>query len=76
MNRRWPWITALTVCGLSLAGGASFHGLRLHPENAAGYRLGCTMGIVMASIAGVALIAFIVLFMLYRKTNRRKGERK
>ena len=76
MKRKWPWITALAVCVLSLAVGASFHGLRIHPENAAGYQLGRTMGIVMASIAGVALIAFIVLFMLYRKTNRRKGERK
>ena len=68
MKRKWPWITALAICVLSLVVGASFHGLRLRPENAAGYQLGCTMGIVMASIAGAAFIAFIVLFVLYRKT--------
>ena len=74
--RKWPWITALTICVLSLVVGASFHGLRMHPENAAGYQLGCTMGIVMASIASAALVAFAVLFVLYRKTVRSKGERK
>lgn len=76
MKRKWPWITALAVCGLSLVVGASFHWLRMHPENAAGYQLGCTMGIVMVSIACAALVTFIVLFVLYRKTNRRKGEKK
>lgn len=76
MKRKWPWITALAVCGLSLVVGASFHRLRMHPEDAVGYQLGCTMGIVMASVACAALIAFIVLFVLYRKSNRRKGERK
>lgn len=67
MKRKYPWITALAVCVLSLAVGASFHGLRMHPENAAGYRLGCTMGIVMASIAGAALVAFVVLFCFTEK---------
>ena len=76
MKSKWPWITAIIVCVVSLAAGASFHGLRMHPENAAGYQLGCTMGIVMASIAGAALIAFIVLFVLYRKSICRKGKRK
>ena len=76
MRPKWPWITALAACGLSLAVGASFHGLRLHPENAAGYQLGCTMGIAMASIAGAALVAFLVLFVLYRKSIRSKGEKK
>ncbi len=70
MKRKWPWITALTVCGLSLAVGASFHGLRLHPENAAGYSPGCTMGIVMASVAGASLLAFLVLFVRYKKAVR------
>lgn len=76
MKRKGPWITALAVCLGSLVVGASFHRLRMHPENAAGYQLGCTMGIVMASIAGAALVAFVVLFVFYRKTNRSKGERK
>ena len=76
MKHKWPWITALAVCALSLVTGASFHGLRMHPENAEGYQLGCTMGFATASLAGVALIAFIVLFVLYKKSNNRKGEKK
>lgn len=73
---KWPWITALAVCAISLIIGASFHGLRMHPENVANYQLGCTMGIVMASISGTALITFIILFVLYKKTNRSKGAKK
>lgn len=76
MKHKWPWITALTICVMSLAVGASFHGLRMHPENTANYQLGCTMGIIMASIAGASLIVFIVLFALYRKFNRYSGKRK
>ncbi len=76
MKKKLPYITALIACVLSLAVGASFHGMRLRPENTSEYQLGCTMGIVMASIAGAALIAFIILLVLYKKSNHQKEEKK
>lgn len=68
--RKLPWITSLSVCAVSLIVGASFHGLRMHPENAESYRLGCVIGTVMASLAGAALVTSIVLFILYKRSSR------
>jgi hypothetical protein len=65
-----PLIAALIICLISLAVGASFHGLRMHPENAEAYSLGCTMGIIMASVAAVAFVTFIVLFVRYKKSGK------
>lgn len=68
-----PWVVSLIICVTSLAVGASFHRLRMHPENVNAYRHGCTMGVVMASIAAIAFAAFIVLFVRYRKGNKKSG---
>lgn len=65
-----PWIAALSICLVSLAVGAAFHGLRMHPENAEAYSLGCTMGIIMASVAAAAFVTFIVLFVRYKKSGK------
>jgi hypothetical protein len=65
-----PLIAALIICLISLAVGASFHGLRMHPENAEAYSRGCTMGIIMASVAAVAFVTFIVLFVRYKKSGK------
>lgn len=50
MKRKKIWIIPLIVSILSLTIGASFHGYRLHPENAQNYNIGVAMGITMASI--------------------------
>ena len=68
MKHKWPWITSLVICLISLVVGASFHGLRMHPENVVEYGLGCTMGIIMAVIAGLAFVAFIFLLVIYRRS--------
>lgn len=60
-------VAALVISILSLIVGASFHGLRMHPENAEGYQLGCTIGTVAAIIASIAFVAFIVLLVRTRK---------
>ena len=64
------WIAALIICFVSLAVGASFHGIRMHPENVEAYSLGCTMGIIMASVAAIAFVVFIVLFVRYKKSGK------
>lgn len=71
MKKKWPWITALAVTLIALTVGASFHGLRMHPENAENYTLGCNMGLSMIIVAGVGLAAFIVLFVLYKKALKK-----
>lgn len=61
------WIAALAICLVALMIGASFHGLRMHPESTEAYSLGCKMGIIMASVAAVSLIVCIALFVRYKK---------
>ena len=66
MKRKYC-IIPLAICIAALITGASFHGLRMHPENVSGYNLGVTMGTTMASLASVAFVVFIIMFVLYRK---------
>lgn len=57
------WEIPLVVCVFALVAGASFHGLRMHPENANAYDLGVTMGIIMASIAAISFVAFLIVLI-------------
>lgn len=70
MNKKWPWITALIITILSLAVGASFHGLRMHPENADSYKLGITMGTIMLAAASVSFAVFIVTLVIYKMKKK------
>ena len=67
-------VSALIIGIVSLIIGASFHGLRMHPENASAYRLGCTMGIILAVIAVVTLVTFAALLIISKTGN--KGSRR
>ena len=67
-------VSALIIGIISLVVGASFHGLRMHPENASAYRLGCTMGIILAVIAVVTLVTFAALLIISKTGN--KGSRR
>ena len=67
-------VSALIIGIISLVVGASFHGLRMHPENASAYHLGCTMGIIMAVIAVVTLVTFAALLIISKTGN--KGSRR
>ena len=67
MKQKRIWIIPLIVSILSLVIGASFHGYRLHPENAQTYNLGVAMGISMASIAGISFVIFIIMLLIYKK---------
>lgn len=69
-SKNRSWVVALIICVFSLIVGASFHGLRMHPENAEAYQLGCTVGIVAAIIAAVSFVIFIVLLVRSRKNRR------
>lgn len=61
------WISCLAVSLTALILGASFHGLRIHPENVDDYNLGVFMGISMISVFSVFLAAYIALYIVYRK---------
>jgi predicted membrane channel-forming protein YqfA (hemolysin III family) len=67
-------VSALIIGIVSLIIGASFHGLRMHPENASAYHLGCTMGIILAVIAVVTLVTFAALLIISKTGN--KGSRR
>jgi uncharacterized membrane-anchored protein len=67
-------VSALIIGIISLVVGASFHGLRMHPENASAYHLGCTMGIILAVIAVVTLVTFAALLIISKTGN--KGSRR
>lgn len=66
MKKKYKAAAAACFAGsvISLAVGASFHGLRMQPENPELFNLGVTMGIVMLSLstlciaAGAAVIVF------------------
>jgi len=67
MNKKILSRVFYIIAVVSLVIGASFHGYRMHPEDAAKYSIGVTMGIVMISIFVVSLIVGIVLTILARK---------
>lgn len=67
MKRKKILIIPLIVSILSLVIGASFHGYRMHPENIQNYNIGVTMGISMASIAGISFVTLIILLLFYKK---------
>ena len=54
---------------ISLVIGASFHDLRMHPENADNYNLGVNMGILMISLFALFLVAGLILLFIYKKKN-------
>ena len=61
------WKIPLVVCAFALVVGASFHGLRMHLENANAYDFGVTMGIIMASIVAISFVAFLIMLIIYKK---------
>lgn len=61
------WCFPLVISIIALAIGASFHGYRIHPENIDNYNIGVTMGISMASLAGISFIVFIIMYVVYKK---------
>lgn len=64
------WLAPLVICIISLLVGASFHGLRMHPENAEAYRLGCTVGTAAVIISVIAFVVFAVLLAQSLKHKR------
>ncbi len=62
---------SLIISIAALITGAAFHGLRIHPENADGYRLGVIMGITMATLAGTAFVLFIILLIICKKSEQK-----
>lgn len=52
---------------VSLIIGASFHGYRIHPENAEKYSIGVTMGIIMITAFAVFLLAGIILTLIGKR---------
>jgi len=71
MNKKIMSRVFYIIAVVSLVTGASFHGYRMHPEDAAKYSIGVTMGIVMISIFVVSLIVGIILMILARKEGKR-----
>ena len=69
-------VSALIIGIVSLIIGASFHGLRMHPENASAYHLGCTMGIILAIIAVISFIAFISILVVSKRKSKAACDRK
>lgn len=55
------------LAALSLIIGASFHGYRIHPENAENYNVGVTMGIVMITAFAVFLLTGIIITVIGKK---------
>ncbi|MDO4460744.1 MAG: hypothetical protein Q4C42_11825 [Clostridia bacterium] len=55
---------------VSLAVGASFHGLRMHPENPAEFRLGVAMGIAMIILSTVFICLGIFCRIKAKKTEK------
>ena len=69
-------VSALIIGIVSLIIGASFHGLRMHPENASTYHLGCTMGIIMAIIAVISFVAFVALLVVGKRKSKASCDRR
>ena len=65
------WIILFVMAGLSLVTGASFHGFRMHPEDASLYNLGVTMGIVMITLFAFFLLAGIIVMIVDKRINNR-----
>ena len=55
---------------ISLAVGASFHGLRMQPENPELFNLGVIMGISMLSLSTLCIAAGIILIVIKRKQDK------
>lgn len=70
MNKKILSRVFYIIAVISLVTGASFHGYRMHPEDATKYNIGVTMGIVMISIFAVSLIVGIVLTILAKKEGK------
>lgn len=52
---------------VSLIIGASFHGFRLHPENAAHYNIGVTMGVTMIVAFAFFMLIGIILYIFGKR---------
>ena len=64
------YIIPLVVSIIALITGASFHGMRMHPENVGRYNLGVTMGVTMASVAALSFIVFVIMLILYWRNSK------
>ena len=63
-------IICFAFAAASLIIGASYHDYRMHPENAANYNLGVSMGIIMIIAFGVFLLTGIVILVLGKRNNK------
>lgn len=72
MKKRYKIAAICCFCGsaASLAVGASFHGLRMQPENPKLFNLGVTMGIVMLGISTLCIAAGIALIIYGKKHGK------
>lgn len=61
------WHIPLAISIIALTIGAFFHGYRIHPENVNNYKIGVTMGITMAWIAGISFITFLITYFVKKK---------
>lgn len=72
--KRKLYLIPLVISIISLIVGASFHGLRMHPENVDSCNFGVTMGVTMAIIAAISFIVFVIMAIAYyrNKTSDKK----
>lgn len=61
------YIFSFLLSVLFLIIGASFHGMRMHPENESSYHLGVTMGIIMISLFVGFLILGVIFILIYKR---------
>ena len=73
MKKKYKIAAAACFVGslISLTVGASFHGLRMQPENTELFNLGVTMGIVMLSLSTLCITVGIIL-IIYGKKHSKK----
>ncbi|MBP0985219.1 MAG: hypothetical protein J6A19_16015 [Oscillospiraceae bacterium] len=69
MKKRYKIAAICCFCGsaASLVVGASFHGLRMQPENPELFNLGVTMVISMLGLSTLCIVAGIVLVVKGKK---------
>ncbi|MGN1341566.1 MAG: hypothetical protein ACI4WS_14865 [Oscillospiraceae bacterium] len=69
MKKKFKIASAACFSGsaISLAVGASFHGLRMQPENPELFDLGVTMGVVMLSLSTLCIAGGITLIIYGKK---------
>ncbi|MFA6625117.1 MAG: hypothetical protein WCS80_05085 [Bacilli bacterium] len=63
-------IISFVLSLISLITGASFHNLRMNPDNTSAYNLGVNMGISMIVLFAFFLLTGIVLLIIYKKKKK------